>query len=229
MKKNVVSIAVSVALLFFLLIAVSTVEAAPPKQFFIDFKDAYLVYAPSSGTKQITAEGSVLSYGSDWQVRKLKPYLYHMRLKSWQGFYWKVNTSRKAVYNVKGGKFGQLGGKESNKNFKVDVVGGGESGTPDRFMIKFPKSYLVYVPGSGTLQIAAGGNVLSYGSDWNVKKLKDTNGQRYHLMLKTWKGFFWKVNTKNKKAFRIRDGAFGKKKEGGTKEKLNATVRVVNN
>jgi len=225
MKKIPFSIKFAIILLLFACMTIPA-SAAAPKQFFIDFKDAYLVYAPSSGTKQVVADGSVLSYGGDWQVSKLKPYLYHMRLKTWQGFYWKVNTSRKEVYQVTGGTFGQLGGSEKTKNFTVDVVGGGGEGTPDRFMIKFSDSYLVYVTASGTLQIAAGGNVLSYGSDWKVSKVKDNV---YHFMLKTWKGFFWKVNTKNKKAFRIRDGAFGKKKEGGTKEKLNATVRVVKN
>ena len=181
------------------------------------------MYVPGNGTKQIVADGSVLSYGSDWQVRKLKPYLYHMRLKTWRGFYWKVNTSRKEVYQVTGGKFGNLGGSDKKKNFAVDVVGGGKAGTPDRFMIKFSNSYLVYVMGSGTLQIAAGGNVLSYGSDWKVSKARKN---QFHLKLNTWKNFFWKVNTKNKEAFKIRNGKFGKKEHGGKKENLNATVRV---
>ncbi|MCJ7772422.1 MAG: hypothetical protein MUP22_04735, partial [Desulfobacterales bacterium] len=136
MKRIPFSITFAVMLILFMSMAIPVVEAAS-KQFFIDFKDAYLVYAPGNGTKQVVADGSVLSYGGDWQVSKLKPYLYHMRLKTWQGFYWKVNTSRKEVYQVTGGTFGQLGGSEKTKNFAVDVVGGRGEETPDRFMIKF--------------------------------------------------------------------------------------------
>ena len=128
MKKFLVSLTVMLTLVIVLSFAMQA-SAAEPKRFFIDFKDAYLVYAPSSGTKQVVAEGNVLSYGGDWQVKKLKPYLYHMRLKTWKGFYWKVNTSRKEVYKVTGGKFGKLGGSDKKKNFTVDVVGGGGTGS----------------------------------------------------------------------------------------------------
>lgn len=221
MKRIPLSITFAVTLILFMSMTIPATEAAP-KRFFIEFKDAYLVYAPGSGTKQIVADGSVLSYGGDWQVSKLKSYLYHMRLKTWKGFYWKVNTSRKEVYQVTGGTFGKLGGNDKKKNFTMDVVGGGGTGTPDRFLIKFPKSYLVYVPGSGTLQIAAGGNVLSYGADWGVKKLKE---YLYHMRLKTWKGFYWKINTSRKEAYMVRNGTFGKL--GGSETKMKATVRVV--
>ena len=221
MKKFPFLITFVVTLLLALSFAIPALSAEP-KRFFIDFSDAYLVYAPGSGTKQIAAEGNVLSYGGDWQVSKLKPYLYHIRLQTWKGFYWKVNTSRKEVYQVSGGTFGQLGGTDAKKDFTIDVVGGGGTGEPDRFLIKFPDSYLVYVPGSGTLQITAGGNVLSYGADWEVVKLKE---YLYHMRLKTWKKFYWKINTSRKESYMVRNGAFGKL--GGSETKMKATVRVV--
>jgi hypothetical protein len=195
-----------------------------PQRFFLDFVDAYLVYVPDSGTLQIAAELNVLSYGSDWEVAKLKPYLYHMRLKTWKGFYWKVNTSRKQAWIVRKGTFGKLGGDETLLKMKVEVVGGGKSGdeTPTRFLLKFPEAYLVYVPGSGTLQIITEGNVLSYGGDWEVAKLKP---YLYHMREKFWKDFYWKVNTSRKQAWRVKGGTFGKL--GGTETLLKLSVRVV--
>jgi hypothetical protein len=197
-------------------------SAALPQRFFLDFPDAYLIYVPKSGVLQIVTVGSVLSYGSDWEIKKLKPYLYHMRLKTWKGFFWKVNTSRKKVWSVTGGTFGQLGGKDKEKKFTVDVVGGGKAGTPDRFLIRFPKAYLVYVPANGTLQIAAGGNVLSYRANWEVKQLKS---YLYHMQLTTWQKFFWKINTSRKQIWRVENGTFGEL--GGTNTELKITVRVV--
>ena len=93
-----------------------------PQRFFLDFVDAYLVYEPASGTLQIAAELNVLSYGGDWEVAKLQPYLYHLRLKTWKDFYWKVNTSRKGAWRVKGGTFGELGGTETPLKLSVRVV-----------------------------------------------------------------------------------------------------------
>ncbi len=195
----------------------------PPQRFFLDFKDAYLAYVPKTKSIQIIAQLNVLSYGGDWEKCNMKPYLYHLRQKFWKGFYWKVNTSRKEVYRVTGGSFCKLGGKEQKLNITVDVVGGSNTKPPDRFFLRFPKAYLVYVPSSKTIQITTEGNVLSYGGDWNKCNMKS---YLYHLMLKTWKGFYWKVNTSKKQAWRVRKGQFCKL--GGTEELLDVGVRVVN-
>ncbi len=56
MKKLSFLMTFTVTLLLVLSLSFSASEAAH-KQFFIDFKDAYLVYAPGSGTKQVIADG----------------------------------------------------------------------------------------------------------------------------------------------------------------------------
>ena len=199
----------------------SPVLAQQPKQFFLDFVDAYLVYQPSTGTLQIATELMVLSYGGDWERKQLKPYLYHMRLKTWQGFYWKINTSRKEAYKVVG-TFGVMGGTETKiAGITVDVVGGSDTVAPDRFFLRFATSYLVFVPGTKTLQIVAELMVLSYGGDWEVKQLKP---YLYHMRLKTWQGFYWKINTSRKEAYKV-VGTFGTM--GGTETALKMGVRVV--
>ena len=108
--------------LVFCVVMVSLVHAQAPQRFFLRFSDAYLVHVPGSTTLQITTVGNVLSYGGDWQVKQMKPYLYHMRQKVWKDFYWKVNTSRKEVYRITGGTFGKLGGQSEVLNITVDVV-----------------------------------------------------------------------------------------------------------
>jgi hypothetical protein len=200
------------------------IGATQPDRFILTFSDAYLVYVPATGTLQVTAESCVLSYGADWEAVALKPYLYHMRLKTWSGFYWKVNTSRREVYKVTGGTFGSLGGSDTKiNNIAVEPVGGSDTVAPERFFLRFSDSKLVYVPGTGTLQISASGYVLSYGGDWKVAKVYD---YLYHMKQNVWSGFYWKVNTSRKEVYKVTGGTFGSL--GGTDTRLGGiTVTVV--
>ena len=94
-----------------------------PTRFFLRFKTAYLVYVPKTKTLQVTTEGNVLSYGSDWQRCNLKSFLYHLKQNVWKGFYWKVNTSRKQVYRITGGTFCKISpGSSAVLNIGVRVV-----------------------------------------------------------------------------------------------------------
>jgi len=122
LKSKICLLIYSVALS--LTIASTAFGQGPPKKLLLEFVDAYLVYVPSSGKLQIAAEGSVLNYGTDWTVLKLKPYLYHVRQKFWADFYWKVNTSNKLkkAWRVTGGTFGQPGGTETPLKLNVRVI-----------------------------------------------------------------------------------------------------------
>jgi hypothetical protein len=195
-------------------------DQAAPKRFLLKFSDAYLVCQPGKGAPQITAQGSVLSYGGDWEIKKLKPYLYHARQKNWRDFYWKVNTSRKQVYHVTGGTFGKLGGSEKTLDIRVDPKGRADN--PQQFFLRFPDAYLVCQPGKGSPQIVSQGNVLSYGGDWHVKQLKP---YLYHVRQKNWRNFYWKVNTSRQQVYRVSGGSFGKL--GGDDKALDVTVEAV--
>ena len=196
----------------------------PPQRFFLDFNDAMLVYVPATQQVQISAVGTVLSYGGDWESRNVRTYLYHLRQKDWDGFYWKVNTSLRVVYRVTGGTFGGLGGTEHRMAATVNVTGSGP-GVPTRFSLRFSRAYLVYQPASENLQIAALGCTLSYGTDWDKCNF---NGANYHLKLRTWMGFHWRVNTERPEAYRVTSGP-GFCAPGGpiTRESLRASVRVI--
>ncbi len=202
--------------------ATAAQASTAPKQFFLDFVDAYLVFSPSSNSLQIITEGTVISYGNDWQRRQLRPYLFHIRQKFWKDFFWQVNTSRKEVYKVTGGNFGKGGGTAKKLDVVVDVVGGDNTNPPQRFFLRFKKAYLVYIPASETLQITAEGSVLSYGSDWMKCQMQSYH---YHVKLKSWQGFYWKINTSKKEAYKVRDGEFCKL--GGSASRLKMSVRIV--
>lgn len=193
-----------------------------PQQFFLDFVDAYLVFQPSSNSIQIITEGLVLSYGSDWEKCRLRPYLYHIRQDNWQGFYWQVNTSRKEVHKVTGGEFCRIGGTRKKLDMTVDVVGGSDTIPPSRFVLRFQAAYLVFVPTSEALQITAEGNVLSYGNDWEKCQLKP---YLYNLKQKFWRGFHWKINTGRKTVYKVTGGEFCKME--GSDTPMLMGVRVV--
>jgi hypothetical protein len=196
--------------------------SSTPKSFLLNLKDAYLVYEHGKRELQITSQRNVLSYGSDWQVIRMKPYLYHLREKIWKGFYWKVNTSRKEVYLIKGGSFGHYGGKETKLNISVDVVGPPSS--PKRFFLRFHKTHIIYQISSKIMQIIEGNKVLSYGTDWQKCKIKP---YLYDLKQNIWKGFFWRVNTNKKQVYRVTKGVFCKYGIGENHKILNIGVKIV--
>jgi hypothetical protein len=190
------------------------------KRFLLKFDDAYLVHQPGKSGLQIAAQDNVLSYGSDWQVRQLKPYLFHLKQNVWKDFYWKVNTSRHEVYRVTGGQFGKMGGTEQKIGIGVDTVGSADK--PTRFLLRFNDAYLVHQAGQSGLQIVAQDNVLSYGNDWQVQQLKP---YLFHLKQNVWKDFYWKVNTSRKEAYRVKGGQFGQM--GGQETKMDMIVDPV--
>lgn len=202
--------------------ATAAQASAAPKQFFLDFVDSYLIFSPSSNSFQIITEGTVISYGNDWERHRLRPYLYHIRQKFWKDFFWQVNTSRKEVSKVTGGNFGKGGGTANKLDIVVDVVGGDSKIPPERFFLRFKKAYLVYVPASKTLQITAEGSVLSYGADWIKCQMRS---YLYHVKLKSWRDFYWKINTSRKEAYKVKDGEFCKL--GGSASPLEMGIRIV--
>lgn len=190
------------------------------KRFKLNFNDAYLIYVPSDGTLQIITQGNVLSYGSDWKVKEIKPFLYAMKQDVWKGFFWKVNTSRGEVYQVSNIAFGNMGGTEKKLDgIKVEAVGRDKN--PKRFLLKFDSAYMAYIPGQGMPQIVTEGVVLSYCNDWHIKELKPF---LFHFRQNNWKEFFWHINTSRKTVNRVTKIPFGQM--GGKLEKLDIDVEL---
>jgi len=125
-------------LFVFLILVLAALMLA--SSFRLNFTDAYLAYVPSSKTLQIAAHGKVLSYGTGWIVQQVQPYLYHMRLSTWQGFFWKINTSQKKVFKTTNGQFGTNVGHDTQMNVTLEVIGGSNNVPPTRFLIRFNTS-----------------------------------------------------------------------------------------
>ncbi|HPJ87947.1 MAG TPA: hypothetical protein PLO84_02395 [Thermotogota bacterium] len=215
--KNIImkkSVKIFIVGIFVLLIASAVfADTTQPDRFKLDFDNAYLMFMPNSLSLQIIAENNVLSYGEDWEVKQLKPYLYHLRLRSWQGFYWQLNTSRKEVYRVRNGQFGTLGGDHTTLPVTVSAV-------QNNFKLTFSDSYLIYSTASNSIQIVAEGNVLSYGANWTKIQMKP---YLYHLKKNSWQGFFWQVNTSREELYKV-TGTIGT--YGGISEHKNVDVIV---
>ncbi len=234
--------------LFFVLAAVASARAGGPgqardvrsttavkakvlqvKNYVLRLKDAYIVYVPSDDTFQIAALGGVLSYGDGWDRAQVKPYLYHLRHRSWTNHFWKVNTSRREVYLVWGGAFGRVGAGPGGAparevdgeraDLTVEVVGGAGDRVPERFFIRLGGADLYFDPAARDLRLSAQGTTLSPCDDWEACELKD---YLFHLRLKTWKGFYWKVNTGRMQAWRTSGGEFCEL--GGEDQTLDLTV-----
>ena len=199
--------------------AISIASTGVPTRFFVDFNDMNIVFSPNGGNPQISVGDKVLSYGGDWQVKKLKPYLFHLKQKFWKGFFYKISSSRKVALKVTGGTFGKLGGKSSALKAKVTTVGGGN------IRVSFLKSaspYMVVVPKTKSIQVTANANVFNYGTDMTLVQLKP---YLYHFKQKFWKNFFWVINTSRKAIYIVNNGTFGRLNRNLTK--LPYRVRVV--
>lgn len=207
--------------------------ARPPRvdNYIAWLPDAALVYEPSSKSLQITAMGTVLSHGQGWEVRQVKPYLYHVRRASWACYFWLVNTARREVYVVWDGIFGGVGKKAmaaapretagAREDMAVDVAGGTGDGAPGRFAVRLAVAQLFFVPSTGDVRFGAAGSTLSALDDWEARRVQDG---LYHLRLRTWKKYFWKVDTVRLEAWRVRGAAAVFGKPGGEEAPLPVTI-----
>jgi hypothetical protein len=213
-------------------IKVRPVQPARVANYILQLQDAALIYEPSGKSLQITAVGTTLSRGKDWEVSQVKPYLYHLQHTSWKNFFWKVNTGKREVHLVWGGIFG---GSESEtrrretpredegtrENITLEVIGGSNDQAPSRFFIHFPNMELVFVPMTGDVRLAAAGSTLSPYYDWQSCRLQDS---LFHLRSKIWERYYWKIDTSRMQAWRTRGEQAVFCKPGGEDSALPVTI-----
>lgn len=124
---------------------------APPS-FNLLFSNAYLAYYTSQAKAAVYAQvdygenPTQISDGRDLEVKRLQPFLYHIRVRSGLpgnppvNWHWQVNTSRKEAIRVENGTFGQTGGDYKPTGWTVTVTGNPED--PASFGLRFPRTYL---------------------------------------------------------------------------------------
>ena len=179
----------------------------------ISIAPAVLVYLPQKGHMEISTARSVVSYGVGWQKRKLQPYLFALKKNSWKDFFWKINTATKLLYKSQHGTSDKVIGKVTRVVEKA--------GAPERIDVQLHDFNIVLLQNRKSLQIAAGGVVLSYGEDWRISQLSTS---QYHLAKGNWRGFFWLVDTNRRHFYKVENGTFGK--PGGLQNRLKASVAV---
>ena len=214
-RKNITLLIV----LAFLAVPAAYGDTAMPQRFFIDVDSLNITFSPQEPhTVQISVGDKVVSYGQDWEVKKLKPYLFQLRQENWKDFFFQVNTSRNKVQKITGGTFGQLGGKREYLRGRVKAVGPNARISFSRLA----RPYIIVVPKTKAIQIAAQQCVFSYGRDLELAQLTH---YIFHFRHKFWSKFHWQINTHRKDVYLIRDGAFGK--AGGSRDALSYGVRPV--
>jgi len=97
-------------------------KSQSPLSFIIRFSDTRMIYKPDTQNLRILAAGSDISYSQEWLKKNMKNYLFHLKKKSWRGFFWKINTSRGTVYQVLNGEFGQYGGESKEISLNLDTL-----------------------------------------------------------------------------------------------------------
>lgn len=175
-----------------------------PTSFTLTFDDGYLVHVPGSGSQQLVANLNVVSYGQDWQIVRVNPFLYHAKHQSWRNQYLKVNTSREEAYLSTGPNFGRIGDGNGPALFKVDSVG--DKNDPTRFFIRFPEMTMTYRPGDEFRQVrfTAGKLLVHDGSQWEATERSDTV-YWFRQTRASRATFYWKVNTEREMAYRASD------------------------
>ena len=193
--------------------------------------DAALVYEPSRKSLQIMAMGTLLSHGEGWEVRQVKPYLYHLRRASWKCYFWLINTARREVYVVWDGIFGGIGKKALARGPPRNRWGPRGHGRGRRRRGPGPRSQAIHRPlrrRAALLRPVDGGCPLRRGrvDAFRARRLggPPVHDGLYHLRLRTWKNFFWKVSTSRMEAWRVRGAAAVFGKPGGEETPLPVTI-----
>lgn len=194
--------------------------------FHLKFSESFLTYEPNGAGPQVAVEKFVVDYGKEWEVIQMKDFLYQLRKPHWNDMFWEVNTSRREVYRVENGTFGEYGGQETTLDIVVDPTGSPEN--PERFQLRFPEADLWHVIGESGPELTVSGTgdyrtVIDEGGEWEVSRLKNF---LFHVRQRDWNDFFWKVNTSRGEVYQVKNGTFGG--YGGTEETLGVEVsRVV--
>lgn len=190
------------------------VAKKPPQRFILDFKDIFLAYKKSFDSLRVLRGDDILSYGMDWEKCKPGPGIYHIRQEEWDGFFWEIDSKKETLYKVTNGDFCAITGKK--EKIPATIEDGGNF-----LYVRFPNASLEYIPATKSMKIKTAAAVLADGADWVMCNL--TNSQ-YHLKEGLWSFFYWKIDTLQKRAWRVTGKPFCK--PHGLGETLTTSVRV---
>lgn len=98
-------------------------KMTPPESFVLKFSSALFSYSQSTKELHFTTEKAEISRGSEWEVIQVSPAFFHIRRKTNDRLYWKVDIEEKKVFAVTNGTFGKLSGISHLQNIAVRTEG----------------------------------------------------------------------------------------------------------
>jgi len=96
---------------------------------------------------------------------------------------------------------------------------------PQNVSLHFKDAYLYYDVINDTLKIIAHDDTVSDGRNWN-KYIADERAGIFHFREKNWKDFFWRVNTFNRKVYRVTKEDFSRYDEGFKGDDKELDIRI---
>ena len=177
----------------------------------LDFQGNAALIINTAGKKPsfnfIFADDAIPDANGELRFRKLKPYLFHIKHRNWQHHY-QINTSRREVYRVTGGKFGKMGGNlETIGNLSVDTAGS-SGDVPGIIYLNFAHAGISYRRNTGgcllyffyTVNGALRQEfVLHETTEWQICTQSPS---RYHLKVPGWVDH-WLIDTQAGQLYRV--------------------------
>ena len=177
----------------------------------------------------VFADDVIPDANNELRFRKLKPYLFHIKHRNWQHHY-QINTSRREVYRVTGGKFGKMSGNlETIGNLRVNTAGDSGGGVPNIIYLHFAHAGISYRRDRNLFLIfflytARGAPrqefIIHETTEW---QLCAQSPQLYHVKVPGWTDH-WLVDTQAGQLYRVIGKEFCR--PAGRKLPLAAGVRV---
>ncbi|MCP4146395.1 MAG: hypothetical protein GY757_01470 [bacterium] len=96
-------------------------KTTSPKRLTLNLADTVMSYEPPTRAFKISTYGKQIAWLPFWRVVMLKPHLYQVKFKLWQGYFWEVDTFKKTINKITGGVIGEQGGTATPLNMKFSV------------------------------------------------------------------------------------------------------------
>ena len=96
---------------------------------------------------------------------------------------------------------------------------------PKRLILHFNDAHITYDIKHEKFSIVIHGDTISKGSNWEVYRPSDAT-LIYHLREEHWKDIYWRVNTSQRKVFRITNGYFSRYEEDYKGNEMELPIQV---
>jgi tetratricopeptide (TPR) repeat protein len=161
----------------------------PANGFIIDLFDANIVYTLENNSVELTVSRLPISVKGGWEAKAVKPGIFRLKHKKWDGFFWEVDALQRSVYEVKGKTLLGDGERKELAGIRVDACG---EVTAEKVNLRFSRVRFRYNREMGGPVLETRSDVISYKEDWEVKEPKPG---AYHFRNSLWKDVFLELDT----------------------------------